>query len=78
MNTEKWRRLSRLMTRRSEILKLWGRSLAENLILEYEMAQINKEIKELHKMYAERCEQVNRLTRDNELLKNKDKCKWHI
>lgn len=49
MNTKKWRRLSRLMTRRSEILKLWGRSLAENFILEYEMAQINKEIKELHK-----------------------------
>ena len=48
MNTEKWRRLSRLMARRSEILKLWGRSLAENIILEYEMAQINKEIKELH------------------------------
>lgn len=49
MNTEKWRRLSRLITRRSEILKLWGRSLAENFILEYEMARINKEIKELHK-----------------------------
>ena len=49
MNTKKWRRLSRLMTRRSEILKLWGRSLAENFILEYEMARINKEIKELHK-----------------------------
>lgn len=49
MNTEKWRRLSRLMTRRSEILKLWGRSLTENFILEYEMARINKEIKELHK-----------------------------
>ena len=37
-----------------------------------------EEIKELHKMYTERCEQVNRLTRDCELLKNKDKCKWHV
>ena len=49
MNTEKWRKLSRLMARRDEILKLWGRSLAGNIVLEYEIAQINKEIEELHK-----------------------------
>lgn len=48
MNTEKWCRLSKLVARRSEILKIWGRSLAENILLEYEIAQINKEIKELH------------------------------
>lgn len=48
-------------------------------LLEYKkIGLMPQEIKELHKMYAERCEQVNRLTRDNELLKNKDKCKWHI
>ena len=48
-------------------------------LLEYKkIGLMPQEIKELHKMYTERCEQVNRLTRDCELLKNKDKCKWHV
>lgn len=48
-------------------------------LLEYKkIGLMPQEIKDLHKMYTERCEQVNRLTRTCELLENKDKCRWHL